>query len=100
MTIAPIASALLERRAIAASPFILPSELILSRINAATITTGMDTCKGAKFSAEAIASAPKPTCDNPSPIIEKRFNTRLTPRSAAHSETRSPTTSARRRNPY
>ena len=68
--------------------------------NAATITTGIDTCNGAKFSAEAIASAPKPTWDNPSPIIEKRFNTRLTPRSAAHSETRSPTTSARRRNPY
>lgn len=50
------------------------------------------------FAAQAIASAPKPTWESPSPIIEKRFKTRLTPKSAAQSEIKTPATSARFKN--
>ena len=37
---------------------------------AAAITTGTARYNGATFTAAAIASAPKPTCDRPSPIME------------------------------
>ena len=58
------------------------------------ITTGIATASGATFNAAATASAPNPTCDRPSPIIEYLFNTRLTPKSAEHKETRIPTVNA------
>ena len=38
--------------------------------NAATTTTGTATASGARLSAVAIASAPKPTWLSPSPIME------------------------------
>ena len=47
---------------------------------------------------DATASAPKPTWDRPSPIMEYRFKTRLTPRSAAQRDTSRPTMSARTMN--
>ena len=40
-------------------------------------------------------TAPKPTWERQSPIIEKRFSTRLTPSSDAESVTRRPTIKAR-----
>ena len=58
--ITPIASALLESSAIAASPLSLPLCDRRSSKNAAT-TTGTATASGARLNAVAIASAPKPT---------------------------------------
>ena len=52
--------------------------------NADSRTTGMATAMGAKVNAVATERAPKPTWDSPSPIIEYRLSTRLTPSSAAH----------------
>ena len=66
----PIASALEEMRAIAASPFSFLLSLRRSSSTAAAITTGTATASGARCSAEAIASAPKPTWLRPSPIME------------------------------
>ena len=43
----------------------------------------------------ATASVPNPMWDKPSPIMEKRFSTKLTPKSAAHTEIRVPTITAR-----
>ena len=48
----------------------------------------------------AMVSAPKPTWLRPSPIIEYRFSTSVTPSSDAHSDTSAPTTSARWMNLY
>ena len=48
----------------------------------------------------ATVSAPKPTCESPSPIIEYRLSTSTTPNSAAHSATSAPTISARWMNRY
>ena len=83
--------------ATAASPRTLPDCDIRSSSTAAATTTGTATASGATPSAEAIASAPKPTWLRPSPIIENLFNTRDAPSSAAHSDTSTPTTKARAR---
>ena len=48
----------------------------------------------------AMVSAPKPTWDRPSPIMEYRLSTRITPSNAAHSATSVPTISARWMNLY
>ena len=64
------------------------------------IITGTATCNGARFNDAAIASAPKPTWERPSPIIEYRFSTRVTPSKAAQSETRVPTIKALTIKPY
>ncbi len=90
----PIASALLEIKAIAASPLILLFLLNFRRRKAAMTTIGIDSLSGAILSAAAIEIAPNPTCDSPSPIIENLFNTRLTPRREAESATSSPTIKA------
>ena len=66
--ITPMASALLESSAIAASPLSFPFCDRRSSKNAATTTTA--TASGARLSAVAIASAPKPTWLSPSPIME------------------------------
>ena len=63
-------------------------------ITAAAIVTGRVTVIGAKPQTVAIASAPKATCDSPSPIIEYLFSTRLTPSRAAQSEISTPAISA------
>ena len=68
--ITPMASALLESSAIAASPLSLPFCDRRSSKNAATTTTGTATASGARLSAVAMASAPKPTWLSPSPIME------------------------------
>lgn len=57
----PIASAVLEIIAIAASPLILLFSESLKSRNAAIMITGTATSSGARFSAAATASAPKPT---------------------------------------
>jgi hypothetical protein len=100
ITITPIAKALVEINAIAASPLILLFSEIRNRKNAAKTTTGIETVNGATFIAVATAKVPKPTCESPSPIIEYRFKTRLTPNNAEQSATSKPTTTARTRNVY
>ncbi len=95
----PIASELEAIRAIAASPLIRLFSLIRSSRKAASTTTGAATASGASRIAIAIESAPNPTWDNPSPIIEYRLSTRLTPSKAEQSATNMPTSSARLRNP-
>ena len=67
----PIANALVEINAIAASPFIPESEeLIRNRKNAAANEIGSETASGVTFNVIAIAMAPKPTWLSPSPIME------------------------------
>ncbi len=70
MTTTPMARALVEISAIAASSFYLLFSLILSKRKAANTTTGMETLSGAAFIAAAMARAPKPTWERPSPIME------------------------------
>ena len=91
----PIARELLEISAIAASPFILLFLLSFRRKKAAITITGMENFNGARFKAAATDMAPNPTCERPSPIMENRFNTRLTPSKEAESVTSSPTINAR-----
>jgi hypothetical protein len=55
---------------------------------------GIAKANGAQFKAIAIAQAPKPTWDNPSPIIEFFLNTKDTPISDAHNEINNPTMNA------
>ena len=55
----------------------------------------MDTGSGAQPQATAMDRAPKDTWLRPSPIMEYRLSTRGTPSSAAHRDTRMPTTKAR-----
>ena len=95
VTMTPIASALDAMSAMAASPLILLLSLMRSSRNAAITTTGTDTASGATFIAIATDSAPNPTWERPSPIIEYRLSTRETPSRAAQRATRMPTTSAR-----
>ena len=66
----PMARALEEMSAMAASPLIFLLSLRRSSSTAARITTGTATASGARCSAEATASAPKPTWLSPSPIME------------------------------
>ena len=94
-----MASELLAIRAIAASPFILLFLLSFKMKNAAMIITGIENWRGAIFSAAAMEMAPNPTWESPSPIIEKRLSTRLTPSSEAESVTRRPTINARLKKP-
>ena len=95
ITITPTASELVEISAIAASPLIRLFPRIRRRRTAATITTGIATASGATFRDAAIARAPNPTWERPSPIMEYLFSTRLTPRRAEHSATSAPTVKAR-----
>ena len=66
----PTAKAPVEIIAMAASPLILLFSLRRSNKNAAKITMGIVTFRGAQFIAVAIANAPNPTCESPSPIME------------------------------
>ena len=69
-TMTPTARAPVEISAIAESPLTWLVSRSLSRKKAAATTTGIATRRGAAFMADAIARAPKPTWDNPSPIME------------------------------
>ena len=100
MDITPIARALLEIRAMTASPFILPFSLRRKIINAESTTIGIPTVSGAVPKTRAIAIAPKATCERQSPIMEYLFRTKLTPKSAAHSDTKVPTINALMINGY
>ena len=70
VTIMPMARALAEIMAMAASLFTWPFSVMRSRKNAASTTTGMDTFKGDQPRARAMDSAPKETWLSPSPIME------------------------------
>ena len=98
MTSTPSAREPVDMRAMAASPFMAAELLRRSSNTAATTTTGMATPSSDAPNTDATASAPKPTWDRPSPIMEYRFKTRLTPRSAAQRDTSRPTMSARTMN--
>ena len=97
VAITPTARAPVERSAIATSPLIFAFSLSLIRRKDATITTGKATVKGATFAATAIAIAPKPTWESPSPIIENFLSTRLTPRRAEQREIITPAIRALKR---
>ena len=96
----PKARELVDTKAIAASPCILFFSLSLNSKTAAKITTGIDTVSGAQFITTAIDKAENPTCDRPSPIMEYRFKTKLTPKIAQQKETKIPTISARNMKGY
>ena len=70
MTRIPTASAEALTAAMAASLFQWGLLAIRSRKNAAKITTGIEKYSGVNPSATAMASAPKDTWLNPSPIME------------------------------
>ena len=93
----PIAIAPVESTAIAASPCMRRFSVSHIKTNAASITIGSETAIEAfpTCSTVAIAKAPKPTWLKPSPIMEYRFSTSVTPSKLAHSDTSVPTTSAR-----
>ena len=61
VTSIPIARALLEIKAMAASPLIFEFELTRSSKNAAITQTGIETARGAQLKAIAMAIVPKPT---------------------------------------
>ena len=94
----PSASAEAEVTAMAASAPMRLFSVRRSSPSAARMTTGIETCSGDHPHASAMASAPNETWLSPSPIIEYRLSTSGTPSSAAHSETRTPTTKARTMN--
>lgn len=104
-TITPKANAAVDITAIALSPFIRLLSERRRRKKAAIITTGIVKTRGFaprnlrkalpdEENTAAVESAPKPTWESPSPIMEYLFKTRLTPRSAEQSETRAPTRKA------
>lgn len=64
------------------------------------MTIGIETGRGASPSTEAIAKAPNATCESPSPSMEFLRKTSCVPTSAAESEIRMPTVSARSINEY
>lgn len=66
----PMARELEEMTAIAASLLIRLELRMRKRKKAASITTGMETFKGAKPKATATDKAPKETWESPSPIME------------------------------
>ena len=84
-----------EIMAMAASLLIFPFPVIRSSKTAAATTTGIETARGAHPKATATERAPKDTWDSPSPIMEYRFRTRLTPRRAAQRDSISPPAMAR-----
>ena len=96
----PAASELEETKAIAASPFKDESFERRSKKNEAIIEIGMETPRGEKFNAIAIAKVPNPTWLSPSPIMENLFNTKLIPRRDAHRATKLPAIAARKIKPY
>ena len=81
-------------KAIAESPCILLFSDNFNIKNDAIMTIGIAKANGAQFKAIAIAQAPNPTCDNPSPIIEFLFNTKDVPSKAAQIEIEIPTIKA------
>ena len=100
VTITPIANADADTMAMAASLRIFPFSANRSNRNAAITTIGMENLIGANPQAIAMDNAPKDTWDNPSPIIEYLFRTRLTPRSAAQRDTKTPPNKALLINSY
>ena len=97
----PMAREAVEMTAIAESPLILLFSLIRRRKKAAITTMGIANSRGAAaLTAAAIANAPNPTWDKPSPIMEYLLRTRLTPRSAAQSAIREPPMTARTKKLY
>ena len=74
-----MARAEVEKIAMAESPFSWECSESRRRNTAARITTGIATFRGARFMTAATDRAPKPTWDSPSPIMEYRLSTRLTP---------------------
>ena len=98
VTMMPMARAEADTTAMAASAPSLLRSVIRSSPRAARTTTGMETGSGAHPQATATDSAPKDTWLRPSPIMEYRFSTRGTPKSAAHTDTKIPTTKARTMN--
>ena len=95
VTMTPAARDEADTTAMAASAPMRLFSVSRSRPRAAKITTGMDTGSGAQPQATAMDRAPKDTWLRPSPIMEYRLSTRGTPSSAAHRDTRMPTTKAR-----
>ena len=75
----PIASELDEISAIAESPCILLFSFSFNIRKDASMTIGSANSNGAKCNTVAIANAPNPTCDSPSPIIEFLFKTIVIP---------------------
>lgn len=89
-----------EIKPIAASPS--KSALLLKYFinNDAITTIGKDINKVDWFNINANATAKKPTCDNPSPIIEYFLRTRNIPKTAEEIAISIPTTNAFWINPY
>ncbi len=90
----PIASALTETRAMAASPFILVERLSRKIKNETRTTIGRAIESGARPRTEAIAKAPKATWESPSLNMELRRSTNGAPTSAAEIEMSKPATKA------
>lgn len=90
----PIARELDDNKAINESPCNLLFSFNLNIKNDDSITIGSAKYIGVKLSTEAIANAPNPTCDSPSPIIEFLLKTKDTPISDAHKEISIPTINA------
>ena len=91
----PTASAPTDITATAASPFSFAFLPVLSkRIAAATVMGITIKTLSVRLSTVAIAVAPKATWERPSPINEKRFSTRITPKSAEQRAMRTPTARA------
>ena len=97
----PRARAPTESIAIAASPLIFESEPRLRSSTAQITVTGKTTIISPAISKTvAIDNAPNATCESPSPINEKRFNTNVTPKSDEHRAIRTPTIRAYITNGY
>ena len=97
----PIARAPTESIARAASPLILVFLPVRKSKTAHTTVTGAtNNILLVNFNIVAIAIAPKATWDNPSPINENLFNTRVTPRREEHKAINTPTNNAYRTNGY
>ena len=65
-----------------------------------TVTGKMNIILFVKFKTDATAIAPKATCDNPSPIKENRFSTKVTPSKEEQSAINTPTIRAYLTNGY
>ena len=97
----PIASELTEIIAMAASPLIFVFCPVRSNNTAQTMVTGkIKSILLLNFITAATAIAPNATCDKPSPIYEKRFNTSVTPSNDEQSAISTPTISAYQTNGY
>ena len=96
----PIARALADMTAIAESPWILELSLSLEIKKDAKMTIGITTGSGARPRTEAMAKAPKATCDKPSPSIDFLRKTSGVPMSAEERAMNAPATSACTMNEY